>query len=75
MKFSFLCVIIIHMSKNPVSRFFEEVYQETLKVTWPTRQEVIKWLIVVVVISLITAFYVGVLDYIFTQILAYVVVK
>ncbi len=53
----------------------EEVYQETLKVTWPTRQEVIKWLIVVIVISLITALYVGVLDYIFTQILEYIVVK
>lgn len=42
--------------------FFSDVREELKKVTWPTRQETIRLTLVVVVISLIIAAYVGIID-------------
>ncbi len=63
------------LNSNPITKFLVEVYHETLKVTWPTRQEVVKWLIVVIAVSLAMAAYVGVIDFFFTKILEYVVTR
>ena len=49
--------------------YFSEVRTELSKVTWPKRQEVIRLTLVVFAISLIVAFYVGGLDFVFTKIL------
>ena len=46
---------------NPL-QFIKEVQQELKKVTWPTRQETIKLTGVVIIISLIVAFFIGGLD-------------
>lgn len=51
---------------NP-ARFLSEVKAELLKVTWPTKQEVIRLTIVVVVISVIVGTFIGGLDFIFTK--------
>lgn len=51
---------------NP-AKFFNEVKSELEKVTWPTKQQVIKLTLVVVVISLIVGFFLGGLDFIFTK--------
>ncbi|MCL5090734.1 MAG: preprotein translocase subunit SecE [Patescibacteria group bacterium] len=51
---------------NP-AKFFTEVKAELLKVTWPTKDEVIRLTGVVIVISLIVGAFVGGLDYIFTK--------
>lgn len=40
----------------------KEVVEELKKVTWPTRKETIRLTIVVVIVSLITAFYIGIID-------------
>ncbi|KKW35827.1 MAG: Preprotein translocase, SecE subunit [Candidatus Adlerbacteria bacterium GW2011_GWA2_54_12] len=37
-------------------------------VSWPTRRQVVAYTVVVIGISLITAFYLGLLDYLFTAI-------
>ncbi|NOY15180.1 MAG: preprotein translocase subunit SecE [bacterium] len=63
------------LNSNPITRFLVEAYHEVLKVTWPTRQEVVKWLIVVIAVSLVMAAYVGVIDFLFTKILEYVVTQ
>jgi len=63
------------ITNNLVVRFLIEVYHEILKVTWPTRQEMLKWLVVVIVISLIMAFYVGVIDLAFTKVLEYILIR
>ena len=52
---------------NPVS-FIKDVKAELLKVTWPSRQEVIKLTIVVIAVSLVMGLYIGGLDLIFTKI-------
>jgi len=46
---------------NPV-QFVKEVINELKKVTWPTREETIKLTGVVIIISLIVAFFIGGLD-------------
>lgn len=40
----------------------QSVIEELRKVTWPSRQETIRLTIVVIAISLIIAFYIGIID-------------
>jgi preprotein translocase subunit SecE len=49
-----------------IANFFKEVKAELKKVTWPTRQETIKYTLIVIGISLGVALFLGVSDYIFT---------
>ena len=46
---------------NPL-QFVKEVKQELKKVTWPTKAETIKLTGMVIIISLIVAFFIGGLD-------------
>lgn len=52
---------------NPVT-FLKDVRAELIKVTWPTRQEVVKLTLVVVGVSLVLGVYIGGLDLLFTKI-------
>ena len=47
--------------------FLKEVKAELLKVSWPTRDQVIKLTIVVVVVSFAIGLYIGGLDLAFTK--------
>lgn len=49
------------------TQFVREAYAEMKKVKWPTRQQTIHYTIVVIVIALITAAYIGILDYVFSS--------
>ena len=42
---------------------FTDLFSELKKVTWPTREETIRLTLVVVVISLIIGFYIGIIDF------------
>lgn len=42
--------------------FINDIREELKKVTWPTRKETIRLTSVVIVLSLIIAFYVGIID-------------
>lgn len=53
-------------SKNPVI-FLKEVKTELVKVTWPTRKEVVRLTIIVVAISVAVGIYIGALDLVFTK--------
>jgi len=48
-------------SANPL-KFIKEVEQELKKVTWPSREETIKLTGMVIIISVLVAFFVGGLD-------------
>ncbi|HXK40706.1 MAG TPA: preprotein translocase subunit SecE [Candidatus Paceibacterota bacterium] len=52
-----------------VTRFLKEVRHELAKVTWPTKGQVIQYTVVVVVISLAVAVFLGVLDIVFEWLL------
>lgn len=47
--------------------FLKEVKSELLKVSWPTRMEVVKLTIIVFVISIAVGLYIGGLDILFTK--------
>ncbi len=51
------------MSK--ISRYFQESLEEMKKVTWPTKKETYNYTILVIVISLAVAAFLGILDYAF----------
>lgn len=55
------------MSLDRVIKFFKEVKLELGKVTWPNRQELIGSTIIVVVLSLVMAVYIGILDFILSS--------
>ncbi|MBC7836722.1 preprotein translocase subunit SecE [Acetobacteraceae bacterium] len=50
-------------------QYFKDVRSELRHVSWPTRAQVITYTIVVIAVSLVTAFYLGLLDYIFSAII------
>jgi len=52
---------------NPIT-YLREVRTELKKVTWPSRQVTLNMTSMVVLISIATALYLGVLDYMFVQI-------
>lgn len=47
--------------------YIKEVIVESKNVTWPTRNQTISFTIAVLVISLLVAYYLGGLDYIFSK--------
>ena len=50
---------------NKAIQFLREAYAELIRVTWPTRSQTIQYTILVVIISLGVAAFLGALDYLF----------
>ena len=61
------------MSK--VSTFFQEVRVELSKVTWPTRQETIRYTLVVIGLAVFTSLFLSACDVGFEKILTTLVLK
>jgi len=53
--------------------FFRQATVELKKCKWPTRTEAIRLTIVVILFSVIVGIFIGVLDYLFTKIVAILV--
>jgi preprotein translocase subunit SecE len=49
-------------SENKVSNFFGGAWSEMRKITWPTRQDAIKYTLVVIGICIIVAAFLGLFD-------------
>lgn len=58
----------VRKQQNAISRYISESIGELRKVTWPTRKEATNLTIVVIIVSLSMSAFLGVLDYIYTQI-------
>jgi preprotein translocase subunit SecE len=54
---------------NKITGFLKEVRLEMKKVNWPSREETIKYTLIVIGVSLVVAIYLGGLDYIFSFLL------
>jgi preprotein translocase subunit SecE len=52
-----------------LKEYLQETKIEIGHVSWPTRKQAIAYTIVVIVISFVTAFYLGAFDYIFSLLL------
>ncbi len=51
---------------NSIIRFFTEAKGELVKVNWPTKDQLIRYTVLVVVISLAVAVFLGALDTLFS---------
>ena len=60
---------------NKLVLFLKDVRVELAKVTWPTRQELVRYTIIVIVASLAIAAFLGAFDFLFQFILQKVIVK
>jgi len=60
---------------NKVKSFLEESKQELKKVNWPTKDETIRYTLFVIGFSIILAAFLGILDFVFIQVLQNVILK
>ena len=60
---------------NKILSYFSEVKLELSKVTWPKRQEVVRLLSLVLVISAVVATFVGIVDFGLTKTLEFFLAK
>jgi len=58
---------------SKTSQYIKDSIEETKKVTWPTKKETKQYTLLVLVISLTIAIYLGLLDYIFNFLLELVI--
>jgi len=58
---------------NALLNYLRDTRGEVKHVSWPTQRQTIIYTTLVVVISIVTSLYLGVLDYLFTQGLAFLV--
>ncbi len=56
-----------------IRRFFQEAWSELKKVTWPTREQTRNLTVLVFVISAVVGAYIAVFDFLFTQVVSWVV--
>ena len=53
--------------------YIKEVKSETRNIKWPTTKQVINYTVIVIVLSLLLALYVGVLDAFFAKLLSKII--
>lgn len=52
---------------NKITNYIKEVIAEARHVTWPTRKQTIFFTVTVLAVSVIIAYYLGLLDFLFGQ--------
>ena len=52
-----------------IVRFSQEAWQELAKVTWPTRETVLRFTVLVLLISAVIAAYIFLVDNVFTEVI------
>ena len=55
-----------------IRRYFDEVWSELRKVSWPTREHVRNLTVLVFAISLVVGIYITILDTFFQNVIAYI---
>ncbi len=55
--------------------YIKEVIAEAKHVTWPTRKQTILFTVAVLVVSILVSYYIGLLDYLFSQGLRWLLIR
>jgi len=64
------------MNFSKIILFLKDVRVEARKIDWPSREETIKYSVLIIFISLVVAIYLGLLDFIFVSLLnKYIIFK
>jgi preprotein translocase subunit SecE len=58
-----------------ISKFFNEVRVELKKVSWPTRQDTVKYTLIVIGVTVVVAAFLGGCDFLFTWLLQTFLIK
>lgn len=58
-----------------ITAFFQDVLAEMKKVNWLTRKEIVQYTGIVLLATFVAAAFLGGLDYLFTEILKYFILK
>ena len=58
---------------NAIQKFYKETIGELRKVTWPTPQEAWRLTVIVIITMVATSFALGLLDWVFSRIIALLV--
>lgn len=56
-----------------VLNFLKEVKEELFKVAWPTREQTIRYTVLVIIVAVVVGLFLGGLDYILTGLSAFVI--
>lgn len=54
---------------SKIASFLEESKQELMRVNWPSREETVRLTLIVILMSLLVAFFLGALDFVFAKLL------
>lgn len=57
----------------PVIKYLTEVRQELQRVSWPDRQQTVQKTLLVISVSVFVGVYIGVLDFIFTRLMTFLI--
>jgi preprotein translocase subunit SecE len=60
-------------SENRIVKYLKEVRAETRKVTWPTRQEVLRLTAIVLVVLAVSSAFLALVDYAFSQLMRIII--
>jgi preprotein translocase subunit SecE len=66
---------IFERAINSLRQYFKETIGELRKVSWPTRKEATYLTGVVIIVTMIMSTYLGLLDYLFTRLIALIFTK
>lgn len=58
-----------------INIFFKEVWVEMRRVSWLTKKDVVRYTLLVLGITILVAFFLGGLDFIFTEIIKKLIIK
>ena len=53
--------------QEKIKEFFKEVYVEMRRVSWLSKNDIIKYTAIVLVVTIVVSFFLGGLDYIFSS--------
>ena len=63
------------MNFSKISNYFVESYNELKKVSWPSKSEIIRLTIIVIISTLIAMLFIAGLDWLLTKLVNYFVMK
>ncbi len=65
----------MNLKENKLTKFLKEAKAELKKVVWPTRKQAINLTLIVIVVTLIVAAFIGALDYLFNKLMELFVIQ
>lgn len=62
--------MVARRQPNVIQRYFRETVGELKKVSWPTRKEATNLTIIVLIVTVSTSLFLGMMDFLFTRLFA-----